>query len=145
MFSTIGILLFCFSCSSPVKLKKLQENYIPSTLSGLYIGMPMKDVKEARGMGNLSVTKKGELTILKEEYSKDSITLIQYNFNKKKKLSMIIIEYSDDYEIYDIFKAKFGEPNSNKAWLITLNDKFKLLIWTQQHSLIIADNKQFKN
>ena len=144
-FSSICFLLFCFSCTTIGKLKKLQTSYIPDAVSDVFIGMSMKALKESRGMENLSASKKGDLTILKEEYKKDSITLIQYNFNKKKKLSMIIIEYSDEYEIYDVLKSKLGEPNSNKAWLITLNDKFKLLIWVQQHILCIADNKQFKN
>lgn len=134
---------FMLACNTASKLKKLQTNYIPEAFSDIYIGMPMKDLKEVRGMGNLSATKKGDLTILKEEYSKDSIILLQYNFNKKKKLSAIIIEYSNDYEIYDVMKARLGEPNSNKAWLIMLDNKLKLLIWVQQHSLCIADNKQY--
>jgi hypothetical protein len=143
--SAIGILLLCISCSSAEKLKKLQASYIPAADSGVYIGMTMKALKEARGMENLSLTKKGETTVLKEECTKDSIILIQYNFNKKKKLIMIIIEYSDTYEIHDVIKAKLGEPNSNVAWLITLDEKNKLLIWTQQHSLCISDYKQYKN
>lgn len=144
-FSSIGIFLFCFSCTSPEKLIKLQESYIPSTISGIYIGMPLKVLKENRGGQNLSLTKKGVVTILKEEYIKDSITLIQYHFNKKKKLSKIIIDYSDTYEIYDVYKTKLGETNSGKAWLIAINKKINLLIWTQQHILCIADYKQFKN
>lgn len=78
---SVGVLLFCFSCTSPEKLIKLQESYIPSTISGIYIGMPLKALKEKRGIYNLSLTKKGAVTILKEEYIKDSITLIQYHFN----------------------------------------------------------------
>jgi hypothetical protein len=146
LLTTISLVIaFSFSCKQTEKLKSLQSAYIPSPISEVYIGMSLKDFKATRGMENLSMTKKGGMTIFKEEYAKDSITLFQYHFSKKNRLCKLIVEYVTDYELYENFKTRFGEPNSGKAWLVVLDKKLSLLIWTQQYTLIIADNKLFKN
>lgn len=138
------LIAFSFSCSH-TDIKTLQSSYIPSPIPDIYIGMNLKEFKESRGIENLSMTQKGGMTIYKEESTKDSITLYQYHFDKKKKLKKLIIEYIADYELYEAFKTKYGEQNSGKAWLVVLNKKLSLLIWTQNNTLIITDNKLFKN
>jgi hypothetical protein len=136
---------FIFSCSETAKLKKQQKSFIPEVISGIYIGMPLKDVKEARGMVHLSVVENDLLTRVKEEYDKDSISLIQYQFGKDKKLYEVIIEYVPELDADSVFVNKYGEFNNGKEWLFTLNKKLKLKIWIYQNRLCIADSKHFKN
>jgi hypothetical protein len=138
---------FIFSCSETAKLKKLQKNFIPEIISNIYIGMPLKDVKEARGVKNLYVIENDIMTTVKEEYetAKDSISLIQYQFGKDKKLYEVIIEYVTDYNTTKVYKLKYGDPNNGKEWLFTLNKNVKLKIWIYQNRLCIADSKHFKN
>ena len=144
LITASSLIAFLFSCSH-TEIKTLQSSYIPSSIPDIYIGMSLKELKESRGMENLSMTRKGDMTIYKEESTKDSITLYQYYFDRKKILKKLIIEYVADYELYEAFKTKYGEQNSGKAWLVVLNKKLSLLIWTQNNTLIIADNKLFKN
>jgi hypothetical protein len=134
-----------YSCSGTAKLKKQQKSFIPEVLPGIYIGMPLNDVKAARGMTNLSVVENDMLTRIKEDYSKDSISLIQYQFGKDKKLYELIIEYVPELDADSVFTAKYGAFNNGKEWIFTLNKKLKLKIWIYQNRLCIADSKHFKN
>jgi hypothetical protein len=134
-----------FACSGSAKLKKQQKSFIPEVLSGIYIGMPLSDVKTARGMTHLSVVENDILTRVKEEYSKDSISMIQYQFGKDKKLYEMIIEYVPEFDADSVFTAKYGAYNNGKEWLFTLDKKLKLKIWIYQNRLCIADSKHFKN
>lgn len=141
--SLLAIIAFLFSCKPSEKSVKLQQNYIPSAISGVYIGMSLKALKENRGVENLAVSKKGDMLVLKEELSKDSITLLQYHI-MKKKLSKIIIDYTDTLKVYNMYVTKLGEPNANKSWSISIDKKLKLLIWTQMNMACIADSKKYK-
>ncbi len=134
---------FLFSCSQTEKLKKSQKSFIPDVVSNLYIGMPFNDFKEARGIKNLSVIEGNIVTIAKEEYSGDSISLMQYQFAKDKKLYEIIIEYVPEYDAKAAFRLKYGEPNNGKEWLFTLTKNLKLKIWIYQNRLCIADSRKF--
>ena len=107
--------------------------------------MPLEDLKTARGMNNLYVVDNKDLTILKEEYTKDSISLIQYQFGKDKLLYEIIIEYVEGFKTATTYAAKYGEANNGKEWLFTLNKNMKLKIWVYSNRLCIADSKHFKN
>ena len=134
---------FIFSCSETSKLKKQQINYIPNTLSNVYIGMPLKKFEAVRRIENLSVNEGNDLTIAKENYSRDSITFIQYQFDKSKKLYEIIIEYTHEFNTETMYKQKLGKYNGDKEWLFKLNDNLKLKIWIFQNRLCIADSKHF--
>jgi len=93
VFSLLIIVSF-LSCSQTKKLqeiKKLQTNFIPQELPNVYIGMTLSELKENRGIQNLSVIQNNFLTIVKEDYGKDSIVMIQYQFSKKHELYEIII------------------------------------------------------
>ena len=144
IFLVIFVAFIAFSCKPTENFKQLQTTYIPDAISGLYIGMPLDELKDLRGAHKLSFTQKKELSIFKEEYSKDSINIIQYQFDKNNKLCEIIIEYISDYNVYKKLKASLGEPNFGNQWLITLDEKFKLRIWGYANSLCIANDKQFK-
>jgi len=134
---------FLFSCSQTEKIKKGQKSFIPEVVSNLYIGMPLSDFKEARGIRNLSVVEGKIITIAKEEYVKDSVSLLQYQFAGDKKLYEIIVEYVPECDAKARFKLKYGEPNNGKEWLFVISKKLKLKIWIYQNRLCIADSKQF--
>ena len=136
---------FIFSCSETSKLKKQQKQYIPNTLSNVYIGMPLKNFKAVRGEKNLTINEGDALTRANEQYSKDSISFIQYQFDKTKTLYEIIIEYIPKFNTEAEYKQKFGNYNGDKEWLFKLNDNLKLKIWIFQNRLCIADSKHFKN
>jgi len=138
-------LAFIFSCSETAKLQKLQKSFIPQTLPNIYIGMTLKDLEAQRGMSKLSVVERDIITIVKEEYNKDSIALIQYQFAKDKKLYEVIIEYVPEVNANANFLAKFGAFNNGTEWAFTLDKSLKLKIWTYQNRLCIADSKHFKN
>jgi hypothetical protein len=135
---------FLYSCKDTEKLKKLQKSFIPDVVSNIYIGMPLEDLKAARGMNNLYVVNSKDLVILKEESTKDSISLIQYQFGKDKLLYEIIIEYVAGFNTATTYAAKYGAVNNGSEWLFTLNKKMKLKIWVYQNRLCIADSKHFK-
>lgn len=141
----IAFTAFLYSCKNTEKLKKLQKSFIPDVVSGIYIGMPLEDLKAARGMNNLYVVNNKDLIILKEEYTKDSISLIQYQFGKDKLLYEIIIEYVAGFDAAATYATKYGEANNGKEWLFTLNKKMKLKIWVYSNRLCIADSKHFNN
>ena len=136
---------FIFSCSETSKLKKQQKQYIPNTLSNVYIGMPLKNFKAVRGEKNLTINEGDALTRANEQYSKDSISFIQYQFDKTKTLYEIIIEYIPKFNTEAEYKQKFGNYNGDKEWLFKLNDNLKVKIWIFQNRLCIADSKHFKN
>jgi hypothetical protein len=125
-------------------MRKLQKSFIPDVVSNVYIGMSLKQLKEARGLVNLSVVDGDVITKVREEYTKDSITLITYQFDKSKTLYEFIIEYVPEYKAMDIYKIKYGAFNNGKEWLFTINKKMKLKIWVYQNRLCIADSKHFK-
>lgn len=142
---TLSFLAFLYACKDTEKLKKLQKSFIPDVVSNIYIGMPLEDLKTVRGMNHLYVVDNKDLTILKEEYTRDSISLIQYQFGKDKLLYEIIIEYVADFNAATTYAAKYGDVNNGKEWLFTLNKKMKLKIWVYQNRLCIADSKHFNN
>ncbi len=133
------------SCSSSHKMQKLQKSFIPDVVSNVYLGMTLKQVKEARGIANMSVIENDAVTRAKEEYAKDSISLITYQFDKEKILYEIIIEYVTGYDALAKYKVKYGEMNNGKEWLFTLGKDMKLKIWIYQNRLCIADSKHFRN
>ena len=147
VFSLLIIVSF-LSCSQTKKLqeiKKLQTNFIPKELPNIYIGMKLAELKENRGIQNISVIQNNFLTIVKEDYSKDSIAMIQYQFSKKNELYEIIIEYSSEIDAAEKYLEKYGPFNNKKEWMFTLNKKTKLKIWVYQNRLCIADSNHFNN
>jgi hypothetical protein len=146
IFSTLSFFIFIVfisSCTNTAKLRKLQEKFLPDAVSNTYIGMPLKDLRKTRGINNLSVNEGKTLTVIKEEYTKDNIVLIQYQFGKNKLLYEIIIEYIPEFDTKAVFKEKYGEPNNVKEWLFILGKDMKLKIWIYQNRLCIADSKHF--
>ena len=141
----IFIIVIAISCSKTSKLIKLQKSYIPAVVSNIYIGIPLTDFKKIRAINNLSVNDGEIITYVKEEYNKDSIPLIHYQFGHDKKLYEIIIEYDTIFHTKEKYIEKYGTPNNGKEWLITLDKTLKLKIWVYQNRLCIADSKYFKN
>lgn len=131
-------------CYGTSEIRTLQKSYIPNAISNVYIGMSLKQLKEARGIVNLSVVE-SVVTKVREEYKKDSITLITYQFDKNKILYEIMIEHIPEFDATAYYKIKYGEFNNGKEWLFTLNKKMKLKIWVYLNSLCIADSEHFKN
>jgi len=130
------------NCKSSIKL---QKSFIPDVVSNVYLGMSFKQLKEARGVNNLSVTDGDAVTRVREEYTKDSISLITYQFDKNKILYELIIEYVPEYKALENYKIKYGELNNGKEWLFTINKNLKMKVWIYQNRLCIADSKHFKN
>jgi hypothetical protein len=145
----IAILLFAsaviFNSCKTAKISKLQRNFIPDDVSNVYLGMTLKQLKEARGINNLSVIEGDAVTKVREEYTKDSISLITYQLDKNKILYEIIFEYVPEFKVLDYYKIKYGEMNNGKEWLFTLDKNMKLKIWVYQNRLCIADSKHFNN
>lgn len=143
--SMLLVAAIIFGCSSEAKMHKLQESFIPDVVSNVYIGMSLKQLKEARGIVNLSVAEGGSATTVQEEHTKDSITLITYQFDKAKTLYEFSIEYVPEFKTLNNYKIKYGEMNNGKEWLFTLGKKMKLKIWVYQNRLCIGNAKHFKN
>jgi hypothetical protein len=150
----LPVILLCFFIM-PLNAQKitidssLQKKYLPAPVKGLYIGMPLNELKTLRP--NAAIPADAVLDNYEESFGTGDVKNITYNLlNTDSSVYEFIVEFSSKAKAIALAKQLYKKPNAPEkgfplTWKIKLKDGFTLRCWIYESKICIADNRQFNS
>lgn len=148
------VILLCFfsihAMAQPTSIEpKLQKPYLPAQVKGLYIGMPLSELKSARP--NAAIPADALLNNYQENFASGDVKNITYSIlDADSSVYEFIVEFRNKAKAIALAKQLYKKPNAAEkgfplSWKIKLKDGLVLRCWIYESKICIGDGRQFNS
>ena len=142
------VVVACSTANAQSVNSSLQKKYIPAEVQGLYIKMPVEELRKARPK---AVMPSDQFSLdIKEQINSASVKEITCQFAPGDSMVYeFIIEYKTTAKALAIAKQLYKAPNFVNdrfpvRWKFKIDDGLTLVIWVWQNKICIMDAKEME-